>query len=203
MFGLPRAFRLAPARPRAIHGPGGRTGSRATATAGSSGISDGAGAQAAGFWRGALVGLLIAAAVGLALAWLYPPVPPTPPAVTPVPPGRRRSSPPGSTEPAAPGERWPRTVDAGAETPAISAPSPGRSAAQRVASDAARSARREPAAGDPALRRPAVGAAFGRAASRRDFRVIYAAKARPRGRSANVVLQLTPRGRPTPNLIPK
>jgi hypothetical protein len=43
-----------------------------------------------GFWRGFLTGTIIAAAVGLGLAWAVPPVPMLPPEVAPetlVPPG--------------------------------------------------------------------------------------------------------------------
>ena len=43
-----------------------------------------------GFWRGFVTGTIIAAAIGLGLAWAFPPVPMLPPEVAPetlVPPG--------------------------------------------------------------------------------------------------------------------
>ena len=40
-------------------------------------------ARTRGFWRGFLAGIVLAALAGLAAAWFLPPVPATPPAVTP------------------------------------------------------------------------------------------------------------------------
>jgi hypothetical protein len=39
--------------------------------------------DASGFWPGFLTGTLLAAAIGLALAWVFPPVPTLPPEVAP------------------------------------------------------------------------------------------------------------------------
>jgi hypothetical protein len=51
------------------------------------GIRDGTGmatpTRARGFWRGFVTGLVVAAAVGLALAFVFPPVPSRPPEVGP------------------------------------------------------------------------------------------------------------------------
>ncbi len=73
-----------------------------------------------GFWRGAFVGLLFAAGVGLALAWAFPPVPPTPPQVTPEPP-QAPLQPEAVVEPAPPVSEAPAI--AGAPEPAGTASS--------------------------------------------------------------------------------
>ena len=57
-----------------------------------------------GFWRGFFTGIVLVAAAGLALAWVYPPVPATPPQVAPTsleaPPAP--GQPEGVAEPATP-----------------------------------------------------------------------------------------------------
>jgi hypothetical protein len=78
MFGLPTAFRLAPRRPRAIHGPGGQTRSRGRGRrqiereTRIGAISTRTGGR--GFWPGLVTGLAIAAAAALALALGFPPL---------------------------------------------------------------------------------------------------------------------------------
>ena len=101
--GLSTAFRWRRARPRAIHGPGGRTGSRGarcgiggSRTESGEAMQRGTPASGAGFLTGIVLAALAAA---LALAWFYPPVPRRPRSTgSEVPPAPRR--PAGAREPA-------------------------------------------------------------------------------------------------------